>query len=285
MKDLSNTTAARIGVTSAVSKTSKDVVKSVSIGLKELLDRPIAFHRAFVSLGVGVTGALFLSQAIYWTTRTRDEDGWFYKSMEEWEEETGMTRSEQETARKRLVGIGVLQEVKKGVPCRLFYRVNMSAIYAFLPDGTPQPSLQESRKQARRKPAGKAAENPQPLYTETTTETTTETSARAAGADVSVAKKQPKNLGLRELIALGVDRQHAEDWLQARRAKRLPLTATALDGVKREAEKAGMTLPQAIAKAASEGWAGFKASWIHTSPRGPAPENFESRDYGTGGRL
>ena len=120
----------------------------------------------------------------------------------------------------------------------------------------------------------------------------TQPDAATAGADVSVAK-QPKNLGLRELIALDVDRQHAEDWLKARRAKRLPLTATALDGVQREAEKAGMTLPDAIAKAAAEGWAGFKASWViqggNTTTakpsRLPSAESFATMDYGPGGRL
>lgn len=34
--------------------------------LLDLLDSPIAFHRAFISVGAGVTGALMLSQAIYW---------------------------------------------------------------------------------------------------------------------------------------------------------------------------------------------------------------------------
>jgi hypothetical protein len=99
-------------------------------------------------------------------------------------------------------------------------------------------------------------------------------------------------LGVRDLIAEGVERQHAEDWLKARRAKKLPLTRTALDGVKTEAEKAGMTLPQAIARAAEEGWAGFKMAWV-VSPGGGrsrlgmpgAHAGFEHRDYGAGGRL
>ena len=30
-------------------------------------DRPIAFNRDFVDLGIGITGALLLSQAIYWS--------------------------------------------------------------------------------------------------------------------------------------------------------------------------------------------------------------------------
>ncbi|MGL1664079.1 hypothetical protein ACSTJP_00070, partial [Vibrio parahaemolyticus] len=71
---------------------------------------------------------LMLSQALYWSKRTNDPDGWFYKSQVEWEEETGMTRYEQEGARKALIKLGVLEELKRGVPCRLHYRVNMKAL-------------------------------------------------------------------------------------------------------------------------------------------------------------
>lgn len=53
-----------------------------------LLDRPIAFQRSFIRLEMGVTAALFLSQLTYWTNRTTD-DGWVYKTRDEWEEETG----------------------------------------------------------------------------------------------------------------------------------------------------------------------------------------------------
>jgi hypothetical protein len=35
-----------------------------------------------------------------------------------------------------------------------------------------------------------------------------------------------------------------------------------LAGVQSEADKAGMTLAQAIGRAAAEGWAGFKAEWL-----------------------
>ncbi|WP_211090091.1 hypothetical protein [Pseudothauera nasutitermitis] len=107
-------------------------------------------------------------------------------------------------------------------------------------------------------------------------------------------EKLPRALGVRELVAEGVERQHAEDWLKARKAKKLPLTESALDIVKAEAVKAGLTLPQAIARAAGEGWAGFKASWMardggSRTNGAPAPSTahggFDQRDYGTGGRL
>lgn len=148
--------------------------------LQELLDRPIAFQRAFVTLGVGITVALMLSQAIYWSNRTDDKDGWFYKTMEEWEADTGMTRSEQQSARKKLVKVGALQEMKKGVPCRLFYRVNIDAIRTNLSAENPQSSLQESCKQGCSKPASKRARKPQAI-TEITPEITADTLPPSSG--------------------------------------------------------------------------------------------------------
>jgi len=54
----------------------------------------------------------------------------------------------------------------------------------------------------------------------------------------------------------------AEDWLAIRKAKRLPLTSTALKAIEREAFKARLTPAKAIEKSAEEGWCGFKASWL-----------------------
>lgn len=98
----------------------------------ELLSRPIAFHRAYVDLGLGITGALMLSQCVYWRTRTSNPEGWFYKSQSEWQQETGLGRREQETARKRLVQAGFLEEDRRGVPAKLYFRVNTEALEAAL---------------------------------------------------------------------------------------------------------------------------------------------------------
>ena len=43
-------------------------------------DRPIAFNRHYVSLGCGLNGALMLSQMVYWSKRTKDKNGYFYKT-------------------------------------------------------------------------------------------------------------------------------------------------------------------------------------------------------------
>ena len=52
------------------------------------------------------------------------------------------------------------------------------------------------------------------------------------------------------------------DFLQIRKAKRSPLTATALAGIEREAAKAGIGLQQALEVCCESGWAGFKAEWL-----------------------
>lgn len=51
------------------------------------------------------------------------------------------------------------------------------------------------------------------------------------------------------------------DFLQIRKAKRAPLTKTALAGIAAEADKAGITLQNALEQCCARGWQGFKASW------------------------
>lgn len=85
------------------------------------------------------------------------------------------------------------------------------------------------------------------------------------------------------------------DFLTIRKAKRAPLTATALAGIRREADKAGVSLEQALTVCCERGWVGFRADWYregNAAPAGarsarrmPAAENFDNIDYGQGGRL
>jgi hypothetical protein len=97
-----------------------------------LPDRPIAFNRDFVRLGIGVKGALFLSQAMYWSKRTKDEDGWFYKTVEEWQEETGLTKEEQLTVKKNLKEKGFLSIEVRGIPPTNYFRVEKAELIVAL---------------------------------------------------------------------------------------------------------------------------------------------------------
>lgn len=104
-----------------------------------------------------------------------------------------------------------------------------------------------------------------------------------ADTEAEAGKKTKTNapkalVSLSQLTALGVEEADASSWLAARKAKRLPLTRAALAGVQAEADKAGMTLAQAIGRAAAEGWAGFKADWALTSAARPGGATFNKQE-------
>ena len=124
----------------------------------QLVDRPIAFQRSFVRLGVGITGALLLSQIVYWQNRM--EGQWFYKTQTDLEEETGLTRYEQEGARKKLVSCGVLEEAKRGIPAKLYFRVNQERLEELLVGENPHAGVGKTNKQGCGNSANSDAENP-----------------------------------------------------------------------------------------------------------------------------
>lgn len=92
----------------------------------------------------------------------------------------------------------------------------------------------------------------------------------------------------------GVCQQVWADFLQVRKAKRSPLTATALAGIEREAVKAGIGLQQALEVCCESGWAGFRADWFANRGQGSSgvqnrhqtgrkqAQSFAEKDYGTG---
>jgi hypothetical protein len=101
--------------------------------LLQVFDVPVSFHRCLIPLCGGVTAALMLSHAIG-TTQELDPvaEGWFVKSREEWNAETGLSRWELETARRSLREAGFLQERRFGMPARLYYRVDAQRLWQAL---------------------------------------------------------------------------------------------------------------------------------------------------------
>jgi uncharacterized protein YdaU (DUF1376 family) len=63
----------------------------------------------------------------------------------------------------------------------------------------------------------------------------------------------------------GVDLSLWHDYLKVRKAAKKPLTETALKGLIREAEKAKISLSDALQTCCERSWVGFKAEWIAKS--------------------
>ncbi|WP_235201034.1 hypothetical protein [Pseudomonas syringae] len=99
--------------------------------LTELAGSAVAVYPAFRRvLGLSASAAQFLSQAVYWTEKT--DDGWFYKTESEWEEEIGLSSKEVRTARRHLSQIDLLDEVRKGVPAKMHFRVDTDLLLSYL---------------------------------------------------------------------------------------------------------------------------------------------------------
>ena len=138
--------------------------------------KPIAYYPEFAKALGTVNGAILVCQFLYWTGKQKNKSGWIYKSQKEICEETALSRHEQDTARKKLVELEVLEVIKRGVPATLNYRVNTDRLEEIIDSQfaeNQQTSLPKSDKLDFRNVASKIAENQQTI-TETTQENTTE---------------------------------------------------------------------------------------------------------------
>ena len=97
--------------------------------LLDVFDSPVSFHRCLVPITGGVTAALMLSQAIWVSQMIEPEaKGWFVKSQDNWTEDTGLSRWEQQTARRTLRDAGFIEERRVGMPAKLYYRVRSEQV-------------------------------------------------------------------------------------------------------------------------------------------------------------
>ncbi|HHT7676646.1 DNA replication protein [Pasteurella multocida] len=90
--------------------------------------RSIAYRPALAKLFGGVTAEIFFEQIFYWQDKAENQELGVYKTQAELEEETGLSRKEQETARKKLREIGVLIETHKRLEHRIYFKIDMEKL-------------------------------------------------------------------------------------------------------------------------------------------------------------
>lgn len=100
--------------------------------------------------------------------------------------------------------------------------------------------------------------------------TNTTNSKQDSKPDTKAKRASAPAFGREDLIEFGVQEQIADDFLAVRKAKRAPLTETALDAIKREAGKAGLDLNAALRICVERNWQSFMAEWI-LRPTASAP--------------
>lgn len=98
-----------------------------------LTDRIVAYHPLLArALGKGVATAVFLSQLLYWWQRLKDGDLGVYRSLDQWQAETGLSRRELMTARRHLRDLAVIEENITGYPPRVYCQIDFDRLERLL---------------------------------------------------------------------------------------------------------------------------------------------------------
>lgn len=157
---------------------------SKRIVMNLLADRPIAYHPDIARVAGGVKAGIFLSQLLYWSDKGKRGDGYIWKTQEDWEDETALTRREQESARKILKSKGLIEEKLQGIPAKLYYKINTDILYDLLDTLYVQASMHESAIQDATEAPNSDAPNVQSI-TESTSENTEKNTTTNSDGDFS----------------------------------------------------------------------------------------------------
>lgn len=98
--------------------------------LKLNLEKPIVFFAQVAKSLGGIEEALYFQQLYYWSDKGINKDGWIWKTKKEIEEETTLTRCQQDRVRKKLEKMEVIETKimkAKGSPT-LHFRVNIGKV-------------------------------------------------------------------------------------------------------------------------------------------------------------
>ncbi len=87
----------------------------------------IVIRRPFVSWLGHVSDALLLDQAMYWQDRAGDGE-WWHQSDDDMSERICVPVRSLKRSRVRLIEAGLIETVRKGIPPRIHYRVDLQAV-------------------------------------------------------------------------------------------------------------------------------------------------------------
>ena len=80
----------------------------------------------------GIYEALMLgelcSEYLYWKNREMLEDGWFFSTVENIEENTALTPYQQRQAIEHLEQLGIISKKNKGMPSKRYFKINEDKI-------------------------------------------------------------------------------------------------------------------------------------------------------------
>jgi hypothetical protein len=98
--------------------------------VKDLLpNRTVGYSPDLARIVGGATIGLFLSQLLFLSDKGHDSNGWVYKSEQEMGRETGLTKREQQTARRKLLALGVIAIERRGFKFTYHFKIIWERLY------------------------------------------------------------------------------------------------------------------------------------------------------------
>lgn len=98
--------------------------------VKDLLpNRTVGYSPDLARAVGGATIGLFLSQLLFLSDKGANPEGWVYKSEAEMSRETGLTKREQQTARRKLLALGVIAIERRGFRFSYHFKVIWNRLY------------------------------------------------------------------------------------------------------------------------------------------------------------
>jgi hypothetical protein len=98
--------------------------------VKDLLpNRTVGYSPDLARIVGGATTGLFLSQLLFLSDKGHDPNGWVYKSEAEMRQETGLSKREQQTARRKLLALGVIAIDRRGFKFTYHFKIIWERLY------------------------------------------------------------------------------------------------------------------------------------------------------------
>jgi hypothetical protein len=98
--------------------------------VKDMLpNRIVGYSPDLARIVGGATTGLFLSQLLFLSDKGANPEGWVYKSEADMGKETGLTKREQQTARRKLLSLGVIAIMRGGFRNTYHFMVIWEKLY------------------------------------------------------------------------------------------------------------------------------------------------------------
>jgi hypothetical protein len=114
----------------------RDSIMQMELVLQAVGRQFVTYFPVLAQLTGSAKAALLLGHSIYVSRAllrdSPEREGWFWKTTQEWFIATGLSQKEQVSARELLIERHLLQEARQGMPAKLYFRINLTALAAQL---------------------------------------------------------------------------------------------------------------------------------------------------------